>query len=67
MNNTFATKSDAITHGILPALGTYEADYDIDAIADEAVYSLDECRGFAVVEGDEFWAIVAKHDISGEE
>lgn len=52
--------------GILPALGEYEDDYDIDAIANEAVYSLGECRGFAVVDPEEFWTVAAKHDISGK-
>lgn len=61
MNTTFTTRTDAITHGILPALPGIEHEYDIDAIADEAVYSLGGAQGFAVVQGDEFWAIVAKH------
>ena len=59
--NIFTTTTDAIAHGIIPALGTDADDFDIDAIADEAIYSLGECRGFAVVEGDEFWNIVFKH------
>ena len=65
MNTTFTTRTDAITHGILPALPGIEHEYDIDAIADEAI-DTDENHRFFVVEGDEFWTIVAKHDISGK-
>nr|DAL95709.1 MAG TPA: hypothetical protein [Caudoviricetes sp.] len=31
----WSTKADAINQAILPALGEFAADYDIDAIADE--------------------------------
>lgn len=58
---TYSTKSEAITHGVLPALAWREDEYDIDAIADEVVFSLGGQRGFAVVHGYQFWATVAKH------
>ena len=64
--NVYATITDAIAREIIEPLGEYAGDFDIDAIADEAVSSLGDCRGFVVKQGDEFWAIVERHDISGK-
>lgn len=58
---TYSTKSEAITHGVMPALAGWEDDYDIDAIADNVVYSLGGQRGFAVLDGYQFWATIVKH------
>lgn len=68
----YTTKTDAIEQAILPALGEYAADHDIDAIFDEAfAYRIDtndrgqellDSAGYEqTVDTDDFWAIVAKH------
>lgn len=63
MNVTFTTRTRAIEQVILPALGEYAADFDIDAIADEVLGNYE--HGYVQkVDTDEFWEIVAKHDIS---
>ena len=68
--NAYATEDEAIEREIVPALGEYVGDFDIEAIADrvlefddaydesENAYRLSK-QGFRLaVEGDEFWAIV---------
>ena len=45
----WSTKADAINQAILPALGEFAADYDIDAIADELASA--------------FWEIATDHDL----
>lgn len=60
-NTTYSTKSDAVTHGVMPAIAGWEDDYDIDALADDVVRSLGGQRGFVVVEGEEFWAAARRH------
>ena len=60
---TYTTRNEAIEREILPALTGYESDYDIDAIADEVIGDYE--NGYAIqVTEDEFWGIVAKHDLT---
>lgn len=72
----YATRREATEQAIAPALGEYGEDYDIDAIADEALVWHDglganpahpndysaNAQGYSCIEGDEFWAAVERHD-----
>jgi hypothetical protein len=71
----YTTKRDAIEALIVPALGEFGDDYDINAIADETLaYAVDtdadgnellNTAGFEqIVADDKFWTIVTKHDQS---
>ena len=66
MNNIeiFSHRNEAIDRAILPSLGEYANDYDLDAIFD-AAFDWDEGgRGFIQVVTDaEFWTIVADSEI----
>lgn len=70
----FTTRQDAIEQAITPALDDHD-NYDLDAICHEAFewridtndagQELLNTGGFEqVVSTDEFWAIVAKHEIA---
>lgn len=54
----FTTKTDALDYAILPALGEYADEHDLDVIFDRAfTYN---GRGYVQsVDTDEFWTIVA--------
>ena len=60
----FATKTDAIEQSILPALGEYADDFDIDGIFDDCFTYEDGY--FVPREGVDFWEVAEKHDISGK-
>lgn len=60
----YSSKTDAVEQYILPALGEYAADYDIDAIFDEAFKWVDGVDGGFKVDGSNFYAIAAANDIS---
>ncbi|MBW1600917.1 hypothetical protein JJV70_02120 [Streptomyces sp. JJ66] len=71
----YTTLADVIDQAIVPALGEYGSDYDIEAIAREThtwVIDTDSdgnellnTGGFEqTVSDDEFWAIAEKHDTS---
>ena len=63
MTGTYTTRDEAIQTEILAPLAGHEADYDIDAIADEVLG--DYATGYTVqVTEDAFWEIVAKHDLT---
>lgn len=68
MNTSYTTKAEAIERGIVPALGDeYGDNYDIDALADEVLYTTGEgtqYRYHVIDDEDAFWAAVARHDIS---
>lgn len=66
MHTTYTTKRDAIEREILPALGEYADDYDIDKLADKVLAWVDvidtagnvrlDLSGFQLaVEAGEFW------------
>ncbi|MBM7796898.1 hypothetical protein [Pseudoglutamicibacter cumminsii] len=60
---TYTTRNEAIETEILAPLAGHESDYDIDAIADEVIGDYE--NGYAIqVTEDEFWGIVAKHDLT---
>ena len=57
MSDTYTTKQDAIEQAILPALGEFAADHDVDAIFNAT--SAYEGAGFVqTATVDEFWAAV---------
>jgi hypothetical protein len=62
MTDFFTTKTEAISEYIIPALGDYEDEFDIDGIFDEAFEWED---GYLVpteeAESD-FYAIVRRHE-----
>ncbi|WP_344251467.1 hypothetical protein [Brevibacterium sanguinis] len=75
----FATVDDVIDRHVVPTLGEYAADFDVDAIASEVTaYRADEypahpgsinlsTTGLEVAVTDaEFWEIVARHDIAAD-
>lgn len=75
MTEKFTTGKDA-RNAIIATLGDVAADFDIDAIFDEA-FAFDDgydektgithlnCQGFyQSVEADEFWTIVEKHAVN---
>lgn len=57
------TIADAIEREILPALGEWAADYDVDAMARELFeYSPDTRR--LEPTGADFWEVARRHDVS---
>ena len=63
MTRTYTTRTEAIQAEIITPLAGHEADYDIDAIADETLGDYE--NGYAAQVTDEaFWEIVAKHDLT---
>lgn len=58
----FSTIGDAIAY-VETALGDFAGDYDVEAIAREVTDWVDG-RLTLVRDGDEFWAVVAEHDLT---
>lgn len=60
----YESRTEIINHEILPSLGDAAADFDIEAIADEVtIYDFSHSPArVTMIEGDEFWKIVEKHD-----
>lgn len=74
MDIRHTTIDGVITYEIRPALGDHADDYDLEAIAAEAytrVIDLNSAgqeidntaRYEQILEGEDFWAVVAKHEI----
>lgn len=63
MTKFYITRQDAIEQEIIPALGEFADQYDIEAIADDALTYV-AGHGFDVAQDEEFWRIVERHDIS---
>ena len=63
MNINFTSDRDVREQMVLPALGEYAADHDVDAIVSEVILGWDE-QGHAVLVDDEtFWTIVERHTL----
>lgn len=62
MSDFFTTKADAIEQSILPALGDYADDFDVDAIFDECFVYRDGC--FVPRDGVDFWEVAKASDVS---
>lgn len=63
--NSYVTRDDAIEHGILPALGEWGDDYDIDALADDVLFTTGEGtqhRYHVITDSDAFWEAAERHD-----
>lgn len=60
-NSNYSTRTEAIEMEILPALGDFADDFDIEAIADEVLDS-DKDGYWMNVNIHEFYEIAAKHD-----
>lgn len=64
---TYVTRAEAIEREIVPALGEWVADYDVEGIAD-ALLSYDpmpgaiQLAGFRVRADADFWSVVAAHE-----
>lgn len=59
---TFTTKTDALDRIILPALGEWAEDHDVDAIFDEAFEFDTAAQAFyQSATEEEFWEIVERH------
>ena len=61
--NTYTSRNGAINAEIIEPLGEFVDDYDIDAIADEALETIGECGEYRyqVREDVDFWDIVEAH------
>lgn len=60
-------RNDFIELEILPTLGEFADDFDVDAIVDE-VSEFDPVDGYVMAVGeDEYWEAVRRHDIGGRE
>ncbi|WP_172121165.1 hypothetical protein [Actinomyces faecalis] len=63
----YTTRNEAIDREIIPAIEAGEAsasEYDIDAIADEVLYTTGEGAGYryqVTDDTDAFWAAVQRH------
>ncbi len=57
MSDTYTTKQDAIEQAILPALGEYADDHNIDAIFD-ATFAYEGAGFVQTATVDEFWVAV---------
>lgn len=63
--NTYTTKAQAIEEVIIPALGDYAPDFNIDAIFDEGFTYNENIGGYyQSVSDEELNEIVIKNDIS---
>lgn len=61
--NTYTTRTEAIFAEIIAPLGEFTDNFDIEAIADQAIGDYSE--GYAPKLGaDEFWAIVADCEVA---
>ena len=62
--HTYRTVEDVMALEVIPTLGGFEADYDLDAVAAEMV-AYEPKRGVYFVREDvDFWAIAAAHEIT---
>lgn len=60
-NSVYTTRPEAIDREIIPALGGFEEDFDIESIADE-VLDCDKDGYWVKASVEEFYEIAAMHD-----
>ena len=63
-NSVWSTRAEAIEREIIPALGDYVDDFDIDGLADEVLDS-DQDGYWCCVSPERFFEIAAKYDKEG--
>lgn len=71
------TRDDATAHYIVPALGEYADQYDVEQIANEVLTMRHRANATGQIVGDpwydlnvsddEFWACVARHELPTQE
>lgn len=62
---TYSTRTEAIDCEIIPALGEFWRDYDIEALASE-VLDVDRNGYWVCVSEEEFYELAAAHDRKGK-
>lgn len=62
----YESRTEIINNEIIPSLGDAANDFDIEAIADEVtIYDFTHTPArVTMIEGEEFWEIVEKHDLA---
>lgn len=66
-NTQFTSRYEAIERAIVPSLGEYAGEFDVEAIAAECVDLIPGTRMWTVtVDADTFWEIAARHDLTEE-
>lgn len=58
--NTYTTAQDVIEQVVIPSLGEYAADFDVEAIAADITEWIDG-KLTVTAEGDDFWTIAQRH------
>lgn len=61
MNATYTTANDVRDQLVLPALGDYATEHDVDAIVSAVILGWDDKGHAILVEDDDFWTIVERH------
>lgn len=63
MTTKYTTIGDIISYEVVPALGKFVDDFDVEAIAREAFEYVD--GAFVQREDVDFWEVAKAHDVSG--
>lgn len=63
MTTKYTTIGDVISYEVVPALGEFVDDFDVEAIAREAFECVD--GAFVQREDVDFWEVAKAHDVSG--
>lgn len=63
MTTKYTTIGDVISYEVVPALGEFVDDFDVEAIAREAFEYVD--GAFVQREDVDFWEVAKAHDVSG--
>ena len=63
MTTKYTTNGDVISYEVVPALGEFVDDFDVEAIAREAFEYVD--GAFVQREDVDFWEVAKAHDVSG--
>jgi hypothetical protein len=61
MNINFTSDRDVREQIVLPALGQFADDHDVDSIVSETILGWDEKGHAILVDEDTFWHVVKRH------
>lgn len=61
MNTTYTSANDVRDQLVLPALGEYADEHDVDAIVSDVILGWDDKGHAVLVEDEKFWTIVELH------